>query len=334
MKKYRLYCVLNDVPKDKIEGSLSMFNNWVLNQFNGNILVEWNIKEVKEEVSYLSADYLVNGKYVKYSFLDHSIIRKFNKEAVGFHAVVYFYDPLKHNDPGGVINGTSVVDGRVQIQVVARNDYNVEAIFRELKHENIHGFFANLRLKGIFLNDLLDTHANEEGEELEMAKIRPYWSKLCDNLPVDVPVLNALESKIKSMINAVSSLASKLKLVSNKVSVEKLAQAMAEFEGFYIIGTRANRNNNPLNVKYVGQALAIGKDDKNFCIFKTPEDGWTTGIALLRIKIFDQFFNKTISDVIKNWTSGDSTEVQENYINFVCQKLGITPDYPCYNFTY
>ena len=97
---------------------------------------------------------------------------------------------------------------------------------------------------------------------------------------------------------------------------------------------RVTSNNNPFIIKYLGQSLAIGKDDKNFCIFKTSDDGWSPGIALLRFNIFDKFFNGTISDVIKNWTSGDPVENQNNYINFVCKKLGITSDYPCKRFQY
>ena len=328
MKHYKLFCILNDVEKDKIEGALSMFNNWVLNQFNGNIIIDWVFEQIKEEVSYLSADYLVRGQTVKYNFLEHSIISRWNDKAKGCQAVVYFYDPLKHGNPENLINGTSVVGGRVQIQIVARSDYDTKTIFNELRHENIHGFFANLRLKGINLNDLLDTYTDASGEELEMAKIRSYWSKLCDILPIDTVSL------LKQLSDLLVQLAKLTKLISKKPSIKQLAESMAEFEGFYTIGTPAWRNNNPLNVKYVGQALAIGKDDKNFCIFKTPEDGWATGIALLRIKVFDQFFNGTISDVIKNWTSGDPVLNQNNYINFVCKKLGITPDYPCKQFRY
>ena len=315
MRKYKLYCVNNNTDKAKITGALERFNGWLLNQSNGNLILDWYVKDVNEEVSYQSADYFVNGSYVKYNYLNHSIMEQYNKEATGFQAVVYFYDPTKHNDPSNVINGTHTLNGRVKIQIVAREDYDVITIYNELRHESIHGFFANLRLKGIYLNDLLDTHADESGELIEIEKIKPYWNKLTETLPVDVPVLNSLEKIIKSMIEVVSSLGKK------KITTRQLAEAMAEWEGFYDVGTRAFRNNNPLNVKYVGQPLAIGKDDKNFCIFKTPDDGWTTGIALLRIKLFDKFFNGTISDVIKNWTSGDPVENQNNYINFVCKKL-------------
>ena len=328
MKRYKLYCINNDVSEAKIVGALERFNGWVLNQSNGNLILDWYIKDVKEDVSYQSADYFVNGSYVKYNFLDHSIMEQYNKEATGFQAVVYFYDPTKHNNPSNVINGTHTLNGRVKIQIVARSDYDVITIYNELRHENIHGFFANLRLKGIYLNDLLDTHTDESGELIEIEKIKPYWNKLVETLPVDNVVLNGLINKVKSLLAIVNSITNK------RISVKQLAEAMAEWEGFYTVGTRAFRNNNPLNVKYVGQALAIGKDDKNFCIFKTPDDGWTTGIALLRIKLFDKFFNGTISDVIKNWTSGDPVLNQNNYINFVCKKLGITPDYPCKQFRY
>lgn len=53
------------------------------------------------------------------------------------------------------------------------------------------------------------------------------------------------------------------------------ADAIQTHEGWFP-GSRSYRNNNPGNLRYVGQKLAIGKDSANFCIFRTYQDGRST----------------------------------------------------------
>lgn len=53
------------------------------------------------------------------------------------------------------------------------------------------------------------------------------------------------------------------------------ADAIQIHEGWFP-GSRSYRNNNPGNLRYVGQKRAIGKDSGNFCIFKTYADGRLT----------------------------------------------------------
>lgn len=52
----------------------------------------------------------------------------------------------------------------------------------------------------------------------------------------------------------------------------KMCLAIQKHEGWYK-GSRSYRNNNPGNLKYIGQQLAIGKDSQGFCIFKSESDG-------------------------------------------------------------
>lgn len=57
------------------------------------------------------------------------------------------------------------------------------------------------------------------------------------------------------------------------VSVRDFAMAIQRKEGWYP-GSRSYRNNNPGNVKYVGQRNAIGKDPQGFAVFKSYKDGF------------------------------------------------------------
>lgn len=60
-------------------------------------------------------------------------------------------------------------------------------------------------------------------------------------------------------------------MASKKLVV--LSQKIAQIEGFNKRGTLAQRNNNPGNLRYVGQKGAV-KGDKGFAKFKTPDAGW------------------------------------------------------------
>lgn len=70
--------------------------------------------------------------------------------------------------------------------------------------------------------------------------------------------------------------------------LELWADAIQSFEGWFTPGTngypngsKSFRNNNPGNIKYIGQKRAIGKDSTGFCIFATYEDGRAELIDLL-----------------------------------------------------
>lgn len=64
-----------------------------------------------------------------------------------------------------------------------------------------------------------------------------------------------------------------------KPSVKDLAEAIKIHEGWFK-GSRSQRNNNPGNLRFVGQPGTTGQDSKAFAIFKTYEDGFA---ALCRL---------------------------------------------------
>lgn len=72
-------------------------------------------------------------------------------------------------------------------------------------------------------------------------------------------------------------------LVANVAGVpfEALARAIQTEEG-YFPGSRAYRNNNPGNLRYVGQEGAIGADSGGFAIFPDYQSGFAALVAQLR----------------------------------------------------
>lgn len=60
---------------------------------------------------------------------------------------------------------------------------------------------------------------------------------------------------------------------SRVLKTQQLAKIIAQLEGYNRPGTLAQRQNNPGNLRYVGQ-LGAAKGDKGFAKFKTPQDGF------------------------------------------------------------
>lgn len=63
--------------------------------------------------------------------------------------------------------------------------------------------------------------------------------------------------------------------MDNRVNINAIYMmmlAIANFEGYWISGSRARRNNNPGNLR--GWSSRLPKDDAGFDIFPTAEEGW------------------------------------------------------------
>jgi len=123
----------------------------------------------------------------------------------------------------------------------------------------------------------------------------------------------------------------KPEIKTEKIHLVDLAKAMAEFEGYFIPGSRAQRNRNPLNLKW--SKFTDLRDDKGFCIFNTFYDGWKAGLWDLekKCKGFTRTGLKptsTIKELIFVWSATD----QEAYSDYVCKELKILSDYQLKDF--
>lgn len=101
-----------------------------------------------------------------------------------------------------------------------------------------------------------------------------------------------------------------------------LANAISTFEGFLIPGSVAQRNNNPGNLKYVGQAGAIGKDSQGFAIFGSVADGQAALISQLGLYA-DR--GLTLSQMMNIYAPSSENDTN-TYLNYVSSQTGIAPD--------
>lgn len=94
-------------------------------------------------------------------------------------------------------------------------------------------------------------------------------------------------------------------------------------------GTLADKNNNPGNLRFVGQAGAT-QGDGGFAKFNTPEDGW---LALQNQIRLDQSRGLTLAQFVEKYAP--STENDTNlYIQQMSQWLGVDPNVPLASLDY
>lgn len=109
--------------------------------------------------------------------------------------------------------------------------------------------------------------------------------------------------------------------------VEALAQAIATAEGFYVSGSRPQRDNNPgdMTVDIIGKG--VGKDGP-FIVYATADDGWANLKAQIQ-KWFDGSSSNadsssTIADLSSFYTANDQSSWAANVAN----ALGVNVDTP------
>lgn len=109
--------------------------------------------------------------------------------------------------------------------------------------------------------------------------------------------------------------------------VEALAQAIATAEGFYVDGSRPQRDNNPgdMTVDIIGRG--IGKDGP-FIVYATADDGWANLKAQIQ-KWFDGSSHNadsssTIADLSSFYTAND----QGSWAANVASALGVDVNTP------
>lgn len=111
--------------------------------------------------------------------------------------------------------------------------------------------------------------------------------------------------------------------------LDKWALAIQQHEGYYP-GSTSYTNNNPGNIRYLGQTLAIGHDARNFCIFKTYADGYTTlknmlaNAATGKSSVYSP--EDTLISFYAKYAPGSDGNDSMHYAQVVADAIGVTPD--------
>jgi hypothetical protein len=108
--------------------------------------------------------------------------------------------------------------------------------------------------------------------------------------------------------------------------VNKIADAIAFAEGFYVQGSRPQRNNNPgnLTVDLPGGGQGIGKDGI-YIVYDTAADGWADLKVEIELMLTNRsrIYNREMSivEVAQKYT----TTQQFSWAQNVSHRLGVTP---------
>ena len=102
-----------------------------------------------------------------------------------------------------------------------------------------------------------------------------------------------------------------------------LLEAIAREEGFYVEGTRAQRNHNPGNIEYGKFTTAHGAihGDPRFAVF--PSDD--AGFACMRALFQSAYKGLTVAQAIAKWAPPNENDTT-SYINNICGWTGLPAD--------
>lgn len=103
-----------------------------------------------------------------------------------------------------------------------------------------------------------------------------------------------------------------------------LAQLIARMEGWLVPGSIAQRNNNPGNLRNVGQAGAVGTRD-GYAVFATPQAGWDALDAQIR---YDAGRGLTLQQFIFKYAPPSDNNDTVGYLNFLTDGLGVPASTP------
>jgi len=112
-------------------------------------------------------------------------------------------------------------------------------------------------------------------------------------------------------------------IVSPKI--EEMARAIMDFEG-YKEGSVSERNNNPGNLKAMGQAGSVGTDSAGHAIFDSFESGWNALVNQLKMAFEDRSAVYTSNDTLYDFFGKYAEKNSKSYAEFVAGRLGVNPD--------
>jgi hypothetical protein len=122
----------------------------------------------------------------------------------------------------------------------------------------------------------------------------------------------------KSIGGAISSYSS---------SVEKIAQAIAVAEGFYVSGSRPQRNHNPGDMTQDLVGLGVGRDGQ-FIVYANDQDGWACLYKQIGMWLDGSSSHADASFTISDISHFYTTDNQTAWATNVANQLGVGLDTP------
>lgn len=110
----------------------------------------------------------------------------------------------------------------------------------------------------------------------------------------------------------------------SETAIQRIAHAIATAEGFFVPGSRPNRNNNPGDLKGNYAGTAVG-NDAGFDVYATPDDGWAALYRQVTLWLTNKSHvanqDTTLYELSRLYTTTD----QDAWLNNVASQLGVDP---------
>lgn len=119
------------------------------------------------------------------------------------------------------------------------------------------------------------------------------------------------------------------------INPKTFMQAIATEEGFYVEGSRAQRNANPGNLNFepwlaekygaVLETIPRGYNESpRFACFKTAVDGWSA----MQYLLITDYMGETVQKALGIWAPSSDGNNVPAYVMAVCGMCGVTPITP------
>lgn len=106
--------------------------------------------------------------------------------------------------------------------------------------------------------------------------------------------------------------------------MSRLAQLIAQYEGFGIPGSQPTRKNNPGDLRHSPHSSHDGEGSNDIGIIDSPEDGWADLERQLQIYAAHSMSLRAAIYAFAPPAENNT----EKYLEFVCSELGVSPDTP------
>jgi hypothetical protein len=116
-----------------------------------------------------------------------------------------------------------------------------------------------------------------------------------------------------------------MKSTATDATVQKIAQAIAFAEGFYVTGSRPARNNNPGDMTQDLIGKSTGKDGP-FVVYATVNDGWANLYAQIELWLYGGSSHATSQSTITQIAGFYTTTDQSAWATNVANQLGVSID--------
>lgn len=114
---------------------------------------------------------------------------------------------------------------------------------------------------------------------------------------------------------------------STSTAVQKIAQAIAFAEGFYVSGSRSSRDHNPGDMTQDLIGKSTGKDGP-FVVYASDDDGWANLYAQIELWLNGGSGHATPSSTITQIAGFYTTTDQTAWAANVANQLGVSIDTP------